>query len=327
MPTASSRPAIRVLYWAMAFGIAGGLLVLSLRGIAWAQVWRTVSSASLPLSGLACLTATGSYCLRALRWRLLLTVDRRIAFWPVFCANMAGYLGNNFLPARAGELVRSAMISGRTGMPVARVLTTALAERLVDVAVLVSWTPLVLWTLRDKPEWMARAAAPTALIAAAGVLALIALPFLGSALTRCIRRLPVRPALQDRLVGVLGHILDGLRSFHDPARSVRYLALTAAIWATDAFTCIVIARGLGMALGVPAALLLLTGLGLGSALPATPGYVGIYQFVAVTVLAPFGYSKDKAIAFILVTQALGYVVITVWGVAGLWEYRRSRPPA
>ena len=39
-------------------------------------------------------------------------------------------------------------------------------------------------------------------------------------------------------------------------------------------------------------------MGLASALPSTPGYVGIYQFVAVSVLTPFGFSRTDAIAYI-----------------------------
>jgi uncharacterized membrane protein YbhN (UPF0104 family) len=73
------------------------------------------------------------------------------------------------------------------------------------------------------------------------------------------------------------------------------------------------------------AFLLIASLGLGSALPSTPGYIGIYQFVAVVVLTPFGFSRTDAIAYILVAQALIYVVIGFWGSLGLWRFRRSRP--
>jgi len=68
------------------------------------------------------------------------------------------------------------------------------------------------------------------------------------------------------------------------------------------------ADGLHLHFSFAVAMLLLTGMGLGSALPSTPGYVGIYQFVAVTVLTPFGFSRDSALAYILVAQASAYVV-------------------
>jgi len=59
-------------------------------------------------------------------------------------------------------------------------------------------------------------------------------------------------------------------------------------------------------------------LGLSSALPSTPGYVGIYQFVGITVLQPFGIGRDQALAFILMFQALNYVLVLVYGVPGLY---------
>ncbi len=76
---------------------------------------------------------------------------------------------------------------------------------------------------------------------------------------------------------------------------------------------------------LPIALLLVTGLGLGSALPSTPGYIGIYQFVAVSVLTPFGFTKTNAIAYILLSQALQYALITFWGALGMARSRGGPP--
>jgi glycosyltransferase 2 family protein len=98
--------------------------------------------------------------------------------------------------------------------------------------------------------------------------------------------------------------------------------LTAVVWLGDALAAILTARALGLALPFPVALLLLTGLGLGSALPSTPGYVGIFQFVAVTVLTPFGFSKDDALAYILVAQVQGYLFMLAFGFPGFYRLRR-----
>jgi uncharacterized membrane protein YbhN (UPF0104 family) len=96
------------------------------------------------------------------------------------------------------------------------------------------------------------------------------------------------------------------------------------IWTLDAVGTVIVGAALGFRIPIAVAFLLIAGLGLGSALPSTPGYVGIYQFVAVTVLTPFGFSRTDAIAYILVAQALIYVVIGFWGSLGLWHYRRAR---
>jgi hypothetical protein len=47
----------------------------------------------------------------------------------------------------------------------------------------------------------------------------------------------------------------------------------------------------------------------------------------VSVLTPFGLSRTDAIAYILVAQALSYVLIGVWGSIGIARYRRTRPSA
>ena len=58
-------------------------------------------------------------------------------------------------------------------------------------------------------------------------------------------------------------------------------------------------------------------------MPSTPRYIGVYQFAAVTVLMPFGISRDEAVAYILVAQAVAYAVVLVFGLPGLYQFRGS----
>ena len=95
--------------------------------------------------------------------------------------------------------------------------------------------------------------------------------------------------------------------------------MTGVIWLIDGIGTGVGAWVIGFSIPLPLAFLLIAGLGLGSALPSTPGYVGIYQFVAVSVLTPFGISKADAIAYILLAQGLQYVSVMIWGPLALWK--------
>ncbi len=97
--------------------------------------------------------------------------------------------------------------------------------------------------------------------------------------------------------------------------------LTVVIWCLDGMTTVLSAHAIGLSIGLPLAFLLIAGLGLGSALPSTPGYVGIYQFVAVSVLTPFGLSRTDAIAYILFYQAVSYLVVLSWGLIALGQQR------
>jgi uncharacterized membrane protein YbhN (UPF0104 family) len=89
-------------------------------------------------------------------------------------------------------------------------------------------------------------------------------------------------------------------------------------------TAVLAAHALGIDLPFQVALLLLAGIGLGSALPSTPGYVGIYQFVTVSILTPFGVPHDDALAFSFVSQVLGYVVVLALGLPCLYRVKDWR---
>jgi uncharacterized protein (TIRG00374 family) len=300
------------------------LLYYSLRGIEWGTVGSLLVRAQLSWVALYCLCTTTALGLRSYRWRILLRAAGDVSVSTAFWATAAGYFGNNFLPARAGEVVRTVMISSRAGLSKTFVLTTALSERMADAIALVTISSLVLLTLPSQPGWLAHSAKPFAIAGMLGVIAIAILPWLEPLLHKLLAKCPVSPGIRDKLSHLISHIVHGIRSFHDPRRIAGFLSLTAVIWCIDAGGAIFIAHALGLTLSIPLAFLLITGLGLGSALPSTPGYVGIYQFVAVSILTPFGISRTDAIAYILLLQAANYVVVTCWGLIGLWVHKHSR---
>ncbi len=323
-PSAPWMSRTRIVSFSVAAVLAAVLLYYSLRGIEWRQVGRIVASAAPGLLALAAGIGTTNLFLRACRWRILLNAEGSVSVPTAFWATAAGYFGNNFLPARAGELVRTFMISAQSGLDTTYVLATALSERVADAVALVSIVALVLLILPAQPGWLAGAARPFALLGLLGALAIAVLPLLGPLVRSAIDRAPLPHALRPKLITAMEHGLRGMRAFHDVRRLSAFLALTALIWSLDALATVVGAAALGFVMPVPVAFLLVASLGLGSALPSTPGFVGIYQFVAVTVLTPFCFSRTDAIAYILVAQALNYVVILCWGSLGLWQYRRAR---
>jgi glycosyltransferase 2 family protein len=304
--------------------LAAVLLYYSLRGIEWRQVARIVMGAAPGSLALAAAISTASLFLRALRWRILLNAEGAVDVSTAFWATAAGYFGNNFLPARGGELVRTLMISSRSALEMPYVLATALSERIADAVALVVTSTMVLLVLPAQSGWLAGAARPFAILGLLGALAIAVLPLLGAVGRIVIERLPMPAPLRPRLIVAMEHALRGMRAFHDVRRLSGFAALTALIWSIDALATVISGAALGLRIPIPVAFLLIAGLGLGSALPSTPGSVGIYQFVAVAVLTPFGLSRTDAIAYILVAQALGFVVIGFWGSLGMLRYRRAR---
>ncbi len=307
--------------------LAGVLLYFSVRHVDWGHVWQTIAGAHWGYLAAATGVTLFTYFLRAIRWRILLNAETWFSVGTVFWANMAGYLGNNFLPARAGELIRTYLISNRSSLSKTYVLTTALSERLMDVIALVLWSSLVLLGVNPKPRWMQDLSRTMAAVAGAGALAIMILPHTGDLAEKLLLRIPLPERWRKPLIGLAGQVLSGLRAFHHWGRFTGFTLLTVVIWVMDAVGVITGGLALGLTIPFRVALLLLTGLGLGSALPSTPGYVGIYQFVAVTILTPFGIGRDEALAYILVAQAMASVLLLATGLPGLYRLQGMKAKA
>jgi glycosyltransferase 2 family protein len=326
-PTLSPAPPrsrSNFLHWAIALLLAAVLLYFSLRGIDWGQVWKTLAATRLGYVAAMVFLSPISLLLRAVRWRVLLEAGGPVRVSTAFWASCAGYFGNNFLPARAGELIRTMAVDAEAGLGRTFILTTALAERIVDAVALVLISSLVLLTLPERPGWYATAAKPFAIIGICGVLGIAILPKLDRFWHKLLDRSPVPDRFRSQLKHILEQVLYGLRSFHDGRRLLAFVSFTAVIWFLDAVSVIIAARSLDLTLDLSMSYLLLTGLGLGSAMPSTPGYVGIYQFVAVEVLMPFGFSRAAVIAFTLLLQVIQYLSTGIWGLFALLRFRKLK---
>jgi len=313
-----------IWYGVLSAALAAVLLYYSLRGVEWARVWTTITQARWQYLLASCLTTCCAFFLRSVRWRILLNTDAHFDVPTVFVATMAGYLGNSFLPARAGEFIRSYIISSRSSLSKTYVFTTALSERMVDAIVLVLASSVALLGVSSKPAWLGDVSRSTALIAVLGLLVIVIVPHTGDLVERLLRSIPMPLRLRDRLMDLAAQILLGLRTFHSLTRLAGFGLFTIMIWSVDCITAILGAHALGIDLPFRVALLLLAGIGLGSALPSTPGYVGIYQFVTVSILTPFGVSHDDALAYSFVSQAMGYVVVLVLGLPCIYRVKDWR---
>jgi len=187
---------------------------------------------------------------------------------------------------------------------------------------LVLISALALLSLPGISSTFAPALRGMAVLGGVGLLVVLLAPHLSGFFQRLLGLLPMPAAWRSPLQSLLVRFLDGMRSLQNPGRAASFLALTAFIWLVDALVTMLGAYMLRLHLTLPQALLLLAGMGLASAIPSTPGYVGVYQFAAVTVLAPFGFSKSDALAYILVAQAFNYLVVTIWGLPGLMFLRK-----
>jgi len=307
----------RVIFWTSIL-LAALFLYLALRGLDWKAFVLTLRSADYIYLPLMFLWGSSSYWIRALRWRILLTAQKQIPVSNVFWANMAGYLGNNILPARAGEFIRAAYLSRQSNISSSFVFATGLVERLMDVIALIILGSVSLSMMELLSPPMKVALQTMGGVGFFGILIVIFLPRFSTHIMKVVAALPwlAAPA-RLKLAGFLDQFLRGLEALHQFQRIIGFILLTALIWTMDGLGTVFLGRILHLSISLDQAFVLLAGLGLSSAIPSTPGYVGVYQFVAVVILEPFGISRADALAFIFFIQIINLLALLAWGIVAL----------
>ena len=136
-------------------GLAVSLLCLWLafRGLELGQVWRALTEARYWLLLPALALYFGGVWVRAVRWGYLLRPVTpappgapavRLPSSRLFPIVVIGYMANDVLPARLGEVVRCYVLRCREGVPVSAGLGTVLLERVMDGMVMLAFMAVAL---------------------------------------------------------------------------------------------------------------------------------------------------------------------------------------
>ena len=286
-----------------------------------------------------------SILFRTLRWQLLLRHLRPISVARLYPVVVVGYMANNLLPMRLGELVRSYYVGEREGISKTTALATIFIERLLDalillvfIAVIALFVPL----LGVAEGFGERSSVPWPLlvvgislpfVAAFGLLLLIALaPNRARVVAATVIR-PLPQRLEKRLNPLVDMFLGGLISLSSPRKILGLFLLSIPIWLFEAalFTIIGFSFGLDRAfdnLGeMVAAMVLVTAIAnIGSSIPAAPGGIGLFELIAretLVLLALASIDRADAGAYVTVVHATLLLPMIVLGQVFLWTQHIS----
>ena len=150
------RPGRRTRLWTSLLGVAisAGLLALILRQVDLADVRRHLAAARpWPLIATVVL-ATLTFPLRTIRWRFLLRRQDGSTYplAPLWHATAMGFMANNVLPLRAGELVRPFAIARITDARFTTALASIAVERIFDALTIVLLLTLALASAGLSPD-------------------------------------------------------------------------------------------------------------------------------------------------------------------------------
>jgi uncharacterized protein (TIRG00374 family) len=326
---APAGPAARRIALSLAgLAVSATLLLWALRGVSFADVVRQIQAARpLPLAA-AVLIASLTYPIRLVRWRFLLRDDDGgpLPAAPLWHAVAIGFMANNTLPFRAGELVRVFTVTRLAGVRFSAALSSIAVERVFDALAVVTVFSLALLGSDLPPSVTIGgvSVAHAALVAGAlGVAALalailvVALPLAAEAAVRAV--LPAG-RLTDRLVGVIEGIRQGLTVLRSPARLAGVVFWSLVLWCVNALAFHVAFAAFGIPVGYGGALVMQGVLVLGISVQFTPGFVGQFEAAIVAALALYGISNALASSYAIAFHMTTFVPIILLGA---WSLMRT----
>jgi uncharacterized protein (TIRG00374 family) len=258
-----------------------------------------------------------SFPIRTFRWRMLLenigyTKENGIQlpkFWKLLEIIYVSWFANVIVPAKLGDLYRAYLLRREAGLPVSRTFGSILAERILDLIVLLLlFIPSVIISLHENlPPQLALGLKITMMLVVVGIIGLFML-----------RMFPTQIGLvvPKRFRGYYYQFQEGtLGSFR---RIPSLTGLTVSVWVCEALRFFFIALALGLINGslvhiFSASLFIALGEALLTAVPFTGGGVGLVEGGMLAMISLFTPNTSLALAAIVIDRAISIFSVLVIG--------------
>ena len=315
--------------------MGGAFLALFFLTTGWSRLLEALAQANYWYVAPAVLLYQVSTLVRTMRWRTLLKHMRHVRVARLYPVVVVGYMANNLLPMRIGELVRSYYLGEREQISKTSALVTIILERLLDaltlllfVAVIAIFVPLLVlaegFGERSSVPWpfLAMGISVPFLTAFGGLILVAYAPSRAAALAATLLR-PLPGPVGARIRPFIGLAIDGIQALRSPRTVAGLFLLSVPIWLLEAALFFVLAYSFDLQevyaspLEMAVALVLVTAIAnIGSSVPAAPGGIGLFELVALKtlVLLPLAtVDESLAGAYVLLVHAVLLLPMIVLG--------------
>jgi hypothetical protein len=287
------------------------LLFLAARNVQFAEVLPLLQRANFFYLALAGSCAVGAIWLRAWRWRYLIPNSELIKTSNLFSATMIGFMGNNLLPLRIGDLARAYIAAKKEQTTASAMLATVVIERLLDVFAILTMLSVIFFHM-PLPRWIGNGFLIMLALGALAWIALLSMHRLSAAIGGWITRfLPQRH--QGRIREFIEAFFAGLAAMRNKKNLAIATLLSIPIWTTYALGTFAALKGCAVDVPFSASWVVLAFIGIGVSLPSAPGFVGTFQFFTVAALALFSVEQQSAFGFSLLHHLSQYIPVTLFG--------------
>ncbi len=224
-------------------------------------------------------------------------------------------MGNNVYPLRAGDGLRIMLLRREHQVALLRATTVIAVEHLYNGATMIVFILLSLAAIdlqSPTVEAIAGLAMPLVSMAIVAALFLAAKPALLRWLVR--RAVTILPRTLGQAAQRLSEdVIAGLEGLRSPRHFLGALLVSFLAWGVEAGTYWLVMFAFGLELNYAVALLLVGAVNLAGLIPASPGQVGVNEFVVISILTALGIAAPLATAYAVVVHLTIWLPITLAG--------------
>jgi uncharacterized protein (TIRG00374 family) len=231
-------------------------------------------------------------------------------------------MGNNLLPARAGEFARAYALSRETDRVSFSAAFASLAvDRIFDAFVVLMLMLVAMSSpafpdlpiggrhVRDYVNFGAIVA--TGALGALYLIVLLPKPIL-TMYEWFVRR--IAPRFEEKGRQTLLAFASGLGVLKHPGRFAAVLFWTVAHWLLNGIAFLCAFKAVGITAGFSAALLLQGLIAIGVAVPSAPGFFGVFEKIGQVGLGLYGVEKGLATSWAIGFHLVTFIPITFLGI-------------
>jgi hypothetical protein len=303
-------------------GIVSSLtfLWLAIRQVAWSRLLMAIQTADWRLFLLGSLLLVTTWGVFAIRWRVLLMGAAPIRWSDAFSYIMIGYLGNALFPLRLGDVGRILLTNHKLNLNIAFTSATLIVERLLDILTMVAFGGLLMIFV-PVPE-LIRHGVQIAALTAVGLFAMVVL--IGHSQSRFARLesyLSSHRSYRFLKCGfdILHTFLEALKVMTGHKQIVTVGLLSWLSWGIGGLSMLCYVRAFQLPVPWLAAFFVLVVINLGSAIPSSPGFIGVFEYLVVMALSVWLSDRSVSLGFATATHAVNLGLNVALGLIAVWR--------
>lgn len=280
----------------------------------------------------AVVSYTMAFLMRGIRWRYLLLPIKKCKISNLISIVVIGFMANNLLPLRAGELIRAYVNGNKENISKSSSFATIIVERVFDGLVLVILLLVAFLLLgsgfslqQSFPQWLKKMTYVGWALFLATLVLLYAMMRTKELTGRVIKKLFgfLKEPVLNKILSLISSFIQGLNVLRKRREILIISCLSILVWIFEGTTFYLGAKALNLSISYPQAYLTMVVIALGLSIPSSPAFIGVYEYFCIATLALFAIDKSVALSYAVLLHSLQFSLIVGFGFFFLWKENLS----